>query len=195
MTSNGRVTAFPALSSASKVTFSTQGQISRWSNTGLSPNGCAVIVVPSTDEDIISVIKFAAGKNLKLLPTAGKHGSFLPVNERSIYLDLKMFDTVELDENLACVNVGGGVVAGRMCSVLAEQGWYTSKLLITCPIRFLAHGTRPSEFQCRGNGRLCAWGWQLRAQWHTLSSDRQSAHCSDSDCFGYFSHAVSRLPR
>jgi FAD/FMN-containing dehydrogenase len=171
MASNESFPAFPTLSSASKVTFSTQGQISRWSNTGLSPNGCAVIIVPSTEEDIISVVKFAAENNLKVLPTAGKHGSFLPVNERSIYLDLTMFDTVELDEKLGCVNIGGGVVAGRMSSALAEQGWYTSKLPVTCPRQFLAHGIRSSKFQCRGHDRLCAWGWQLRAQWHALSSD------------------------
>ena len=163
MLSDESVLSFPALSSASKVTFSTQGQISRWSNTGLSPNGCAAIVVPSTEEDIISLVKFAAGNNLKVLPTAGEHGSFLPINERCIYLDLEMFDTVELVEDVGCVNIGGGVVAGRMCSALAEQGWYTSKLPITCPVRFLAHVTRSSKFQCRGHGRLCAWGWQLRA--------------------------------
>ena len=131
MASNESFPAFPTLSSASKVTFSTQGQISRWSNTGLSPNGCAVIIVPSTEEDIISVVKFAAENNLKVLPTAGKHGSFLPINERSIYLDLKRFDTLELDESLGCVKIGGGVVAGRMCSELAEQWWYTSELPVT----------------------------------------------------------------
>lgn len=158
MVSNESFSAVPALSAASEVTFSTQGQISRWSNIGLSLNGCATIVVPSTEEDIISVVKFAAGNRLKVLPTAGKHGSFLPINERSIYLDMKMFDTVELDERSDCVKIGGGVVAGRMCSALAEQGWYTSKLPITCPMRFFAHGTRSSKFQCCRHGRLCVWG-------------------------------------
>lgn len=162
MLSEESVSSFPTLSSASKVTFSKQRQISRWSNTGLSPNGCAVIVVPSTEEDIISIVKFAAGNNLKVLPTAGKHGSFLPINERCIYLDLEMFDTVGLIEELGCVNIGGGVVAGRMCSALAEQGWYTSKLPITYPVRSLAHVTRSSKFQCCGHGRLCSWGWQFR---------------------------------
>jgi len=128
MVSNESIADFPTLSPASEVIFSTQGQISRWSNTGVSPNGCAVIVVPSTEEDIVSIVNFAAQNNLKVLATAGKHGSWLPINERSIYLDTKNFDTVELDEETACVKIGGGVVAGRMCSVLAEQGWYTSEL-------------------------------------------------------------------
>lgn len=131
MVSKESIAAFPALSPASEVIFSTHGQISRWSNTGVSPNGCAAIVVPSKEEDIVSVVKFAARNDLKVLPTAGKHGSFLPINQRSIYLDLKRFDTLELDEQLGCVKIGGGVVAGRMCSALAEQGWYTSKLPIT----------------------------------------------------------------
>lgn len=131
MLSSESIAAFPTLSPTSKVFFSTHGQISRWSNTGLSPNGCAIIVVPSTEEDIASVVKFAAGNDLKVLATAGKHGSFLPINERGIYLDLKRFDTLELDEDSGCINIGGGVVAGRMCSELAEQGWYTSELPIT----------------------------------------------------------------
>jgi FAD/FMN-containing dehydrogenase len=131
MLPNESIAAFPTLSPTSEVIFSTQGQISRWSNTGLSPNGCAMIVVPSTEEDIASVVKFAAGNDLKVMATAGKHGSFLPIDERSIYLDLKRFDTLELDESLGCVKIGGGVVAGRMCSELAEQGWYTSELPVT----------------------------------------------------------------
>jgi FAD/FMN-containing dehydrogenase len=131
MLSNEGIAAFPTLSPTSEVIFSTKGQISRWSNTGLSLKGCAIIVVPSTEEDIISIVKFAAGNDMKVLATAGKHGSFLPIDERSIYLDLKRFDTLELDEGLGCVKIGGGVVAGRICSELAEQGWYTSELPIT----------------------------------------------------------------
>ena len=127
MVSKESIAAFPTLSSDSEVIFSTQGKISRWSNTGLSPNGCAIIVAPSTEEDIVSVVKFAAGNKLKVLPTAGKHGSFLPIDERSTYLDLKKFDTLELDERLGSVKIGGGVVAGRMCRELAKRGWYTSK--------------------------------------------------------------------
>lgn len=134
MVSKESIPAFPTLSSDSEVIFSTQDQISRWSNTGLSPNGCAIIVVPSTEEDIVSVVKFAAGNDLKVLPTAGKHGSFLPIDERSIYLDLKRFDTLELDERLGSVKIGGGVVAGRMCRELTERGWYTSKLSTTWPV-------------------------------------------------------------
>jgi len=124
------IAGFPVLSSASEVILSTQGQMSRWSNLGIPPDGCAAIVVPSKEEDIISVIRFAAQQDFKVLPTAGKHGSFLPINERSIYLDLKSFDSVELDEQLGCVKIGGGVVTGRMCSTLAGRGWYTSKF--TC---------------------------------------------------------------
>jgi len=152
MVSNESIAAFPTLSSASEVIFSTQGQISRWSNTGLSPNGCAIIVVPSTEEDIVSVVNFAAQNDLKVLATGGKHGSFLPVHEQSIYLDLKRFDTLELDETLGRVKIGGGVVAGRMCSELAKQGWYTSMLSINRLARYLADDTRSSKFQCRGHG-------------------------------------------
>jgi FAD/FMN-containing dehydrogenase len=121
------ITGFPKLSTTSEVTFNTKGQISRWSDTGVSPDGCAAIVVPSTEEDIVAVVKFSAQSGFKVLPTAGKHGAFLPINERSIYLDLKNFDSIELDEEAGSVEIGGGVVTGRLCSVLAEKGWYTSK--------------------------------------------------------------------
>jgi FAD/FMN-containing dehydrogenase len=117
---------FPILTSTSEVIFSTKSQISRWSNLGVSPNGCAAIVVPSTEQDITSVIRYTARTDLKILTTAGKHGTVLPIDERSIYLDLAKFDTVELEEGAGCVKIGGGVVAGRMCSALAKKGWYTS---------------------------------------------------------------------
>jgi hypothetical protein len=121
------ITGFPKLSTTSEVTFNTKGQISRWSDTGVSPDGCAAIVVPSTEEDIVAVVKFAAQNGFKVLPTAGKHGAFLPIDERSIYLDLKNFDSIELDDGAGSVKVGGGVVTGHLCSVLAEKGWYTSR--------------------------------------------------------------------
>jgi FAD/FMN-containing dehydrogenase len=131
MASGGTIASFPTLTPTAEVIFSTEGQISRWSNLGISANGCAAIVVPSTEEDIISVIKFAAQSDLKVLPTGGKHGTILPIDERSIYLDLEKFDTVALDEEAGQVTIGGGVVTGRMCKALAEKGWYTSKLSST----------------------------------------------------------------
>jgi FAD/FMN-containing dehydrogenase len=118
---------FPTLSQTSQAIFQTHNQIFRWSNTHISPNSCAAIVVPSTEQDINAVIKFASQNRLKVLPTAGKHGSSLPINERSIYLDLKNFDQIELDEQNGSVTIGGGVLAGRLCDVLAERGWYCSK--------------------------------------------------------------------
>lgn len=127
MATNNVMASFPKLSSTSEVIFDTRGQMSRWSNTEISPDGCAAIVVPSNEEDIVAIVDFAARNGLKVLPTAGKHGSFLPINEGSIYLDLKAFDDVELDEQLGCVKIGGGVIAGQLCGALAEKGCYSSK--------------------------------------------------------------------
>lgn len=58
------------------------------------------------------------------------------------------------------------------------------------PARYLANSIRSSKLQCRRHGRLCAWRWQLRHQWHTFPCDRQPARCSDSDCLGYFSYVA-----
>lgn len=122
---------FPTLSPTSEVIFTTQGRISRWSNTGVPLDGCAAIVVPSTEQDIAAVVGFAAQNDLTILPTAGKHGNFLPIDQRSIYLDLKNFGSVELDEAQGCVEIGGGIVAGHLCRTLAERGWYTSMLRLS----------------------------------------------------------------
>jgi FAD/FMN-containing dehydrogenase len=129
------ITGFPTLSTNSEVSFNTKGQISRWSNTGVSPDGCAAIVVPSTEDDIVAVVKFSAQNGFKVLPTAGKHGAFLPINERSIYLDLKNFHSIELDDEAGSVKIGGGIVTGRLCSVLSEKGWYTSRSDSFQPVR------------------------------------------------------------
>jgi FAD/FMN-containing dehydrogenase len=138
MATSERIEGFPALSTTSEVAFSTKGQISRWSNTGVSPAGCAAIVAPSTEEDIVAVVKFSAQHGFKVLPTAGKHGAFLPINERSIYLDLKNFDNIKLDEEAGSVEIGGGVTTGRLCGVLAAKGWYTSRSNSSKPVRLLA---------------------------------------------------------
>jgi hypothetical protein len=129
-TSEG-IAGFPTLSTTSEVIFNTKGRISRWSNTEVSSAGCAAIVVPSTEGDIVAVVKFSAQNGLRVLPTAGKHGSFVPINKRSVYLDLKNFDNIELDEESGSVKIGGGVTTGQLCSVLAAKGWYTSRLDIS----------------------------------------------------------------
>lgn len=126
MSTRDILAGFPALSPSSEVIFKTKGRLSRWSNTEVSPNGCAAIVVPSTEEDIVAVVKFATNNGFKVLPTAGKHGSYLPINEQSIYLDLNNFKDIALDTEVGCVKIGGGVLGGELCGALAEEGWYSS---------------------------------------------------------------------
>lgn len=82
--------------------------------------------MPCTEEDIVAVVKFATNNGFKVLPTAGKHGSYLPINERSIYLDMKNFKDIALDTEVGCVKISGGVLGGELCSALAEKGWYSS---------------------------------------------------------------------
>ncbi|KIW08708.1 uncharacterized protein PV09_00654 [Verruconis gallopava] len=97
--------------------------ISRWSSMNISlPHA---IATPAIAEDITKVIKYAAKHNLKVVPVAGAHGSFLPISSRTIYLSMSEFKDVHLDEERGEVTVSGGCVAGDVLKSLSAQGWYT----------------------------------------------------------------------
>lgn len=97
--------------------------IPRWSDAGLAlPYAAAT---PSNDNDIIETIKFATTHNLNIVPAAGGHGSFVPIDSRTIYMDLKKFNSIDLDEERGEVTVGGGCITGPLIKALAAKGWYT----------------------------------------------------------------------
>ncbi len=87
----------------------------------------AAVIVPVVEEDIVSAIKFASENGYKLIPASGTHGPFVPIDERVIYLDMRKFDTVALDENAGTVTLGGGTLTGSVLLKLNERGWYTSE--------------------------------------------------------------------
>jgi hypothetical protein len=95
----------------------------RWSDAGVSlPHA---VVTPTTTSDLIQTIIYAGSNNLKIIPTSGGHGSFVPINNRTIYLPMHNFNTIDLDEEKSQVTLGGGCVAGPVLKSLAEKGWYT----------------------------------------------------------------------
>jgi FAD/FMN-containing dehydrogenase len=107
--------------------------LSRWSDLGVKLP--AAIVVPSTEDDISAVIKFALEHNLRVIPGNGGHGVFVPIDEKTIYLDMKKFNAVTVNKDEGLVTIGGGVSTGDVLRSCAAEGCYTR----SSPYRILAY--------------------------------------------------------
>jgi FAD/FMN-containing dehydrogenase len=100
--------------------------VSRWSKTGIQSIP-AVIIVPAIEQDIVNAIAFARENGLKLIPAGGTHGPSVPINSHSVYMDMRQFKNIQLDEYAGTVTIGGGVITGNVLRTLEAQGFYTSK--------------------------------------------------------------------
>lgn len=99
--------------------------LSRWSDTFVeSPP--AIIITPSTEEDVVSAVNFARLNNLTVIPTGGRHGSAIPIHSKVLYLDLKNLKSIQLDKQKAQVHFGGGVLTGDLIRTLFQEGFFTS---------------------------------------------------------------------
>ncbi|KAF2729640.1 FAD-binding domain-containing protein [Polyplosphaeria fusca] len=98
--------------------------VPRWSNHGVSLP--YAVVTPSTVEDLTSTISFATANHKKIIPANGGHGSFVPINGETIYLDMRNFNAITLDEEHGTVKIEGGCVSKDVLTYLAGQGWYTT---------------------------------------------------------------------
>ena len=103
-----------------------QAFLDRWSETGLSLPYATV--TPTRILDIAEIISFAASNGLKVVPAVGTHASFIPINEKTVYVSLSspVFKNIELNEEKGQVEIGGGVLTGELVKSLADKGWYTS---------------------------------------------------------------------
>ena len=101
-----------------------QETISRWASATF-PHP-AIIVYPRTEFDIASAVAFAKQNELHILPACGTHGSFISVTDRTLYLDLKKYNSVLLDRVNQVVTFGGGVNAGELMDRLSVEGYYTT---------------------------------------------------------------------
>ncbi|CAG8417517.1 unnamed protein product [Penicillium salamii] len=99
--------------------------ISRWSEKGIHEQP-AIVIVPETEQDILAAIDYAHENALQVLPAGGGHGSFVDVGSKTLYLDLKRFNQIEVDEAARTVRVGGGVVTGDLVKALTDKGFYTT---------------------------------------------------------------------
>ncbi|KAL4880673.1 hypothetical protein BJY04DRAFT_228287 [Aspergillus karnatakaensis] len=93
----------------------------RWSQLGVSRP--AAVIIPSTEDEIISILYYAATKKLQVIPIAGAHSPFVPIAERSLVLDLRNFRDVSVKQG--SVTFGGGAHAGDVIQACAAEQCYT----------------------------------------------------------------------
>ncbi|CDU25898.1 related to Reticuline oxidase precursor [Sporisorium scitamineum] len=88
-----------------------------------------VIAVPSTVDEISSIIKCVAAENgkQKLTPRSGGHSYkaySLGGHDGSVVVDLRLLDDVTVDEIAKTATVGAGVRLGRLAEQIWEQGGF-----------------------------------------------------------------------
>ncbi|KAF2488509.1 FAD-binding domain-containing protein, partial [Lophium mytilinum] len=96
--------------------------ISRWSDLGVKLP--FAVVVPSTEEDIMAVVNFASQNSLHVVPGGGGHGNFVPIDDKTIYLDMKKFNSVTVNKEESSVAIGGGAVVGDVLRACVAEGCY-----------------------------------------------------------------------
>jgi FAD/FMN-containing dehydrogenase len=100
--------------------------VSRWSDSNLDRP--ALVVIPNSAEDVVDAIHYAENNGLRLIPGGGGHGSFVPIDAKTLYLDLKKFDSIVIDKTNNVAQFGGGVLTGPFFRKCVDEGFYT-----TCP--------------------------------------------------------------
>jgi FAD/FMN-containing dehydrogenase len=103
--------------------------ISRWSDIGVAKP--AAIITPSTVEDIVAVVKFASEHGFRVLPENGAHSTFVRIDEKTIYMNMKNFGTISIDKANSSVSVGGGTTTGDMLKACTSEGYYARVTLWT----------------------------------------------------------------
>jgi FAD/FMN-containing dehydrogenase len=96
----------------------------RWMTLGSSTMPAAA-VVPSTEDDVVSVVRFAAANGLKVLPQCGGCGGVVITTNKTIYLDMDKFRSVKVDPEARTVTFGGGATTGDVQPAVTQKGFYT----------------------------------------------------------------------
>lgn len=96
--------------------------VSRWSDSGVERP--ALVVVPQTTADVVDAVSYAKKHKLRVAAASGGHGSFLPVNASTLYLDMAGFNSIDVDTTRNVARLGGGVLAGELLARLYEAGYY-----------------------------------------------------------------------
>ena len=101
-----------------------QNAVSRWSDYHLKHP--ALVVVPTSEKDIQAALQVAKDNNLQVVPSGGGHGALVRIDDKTLLLDMKKFDQVQLYKSNCIVKVGGGVTVGPLLRALAADGYYTA---------------------------------------------------------------------
>lgn len=97
--------------------------LSRWSSSNVhSPKSC---LSPRTENELIQAMRYASDNGLTIVAEGGGTGAFVPVTEKTVYVRMRHFGTLEYNESDQTVTVGGGVRTGQILRFLAARGVYT----------------------------------------------------------------------
>ncbi|KAI0863683.1 FAD-binding domain-containing protein [Xylaria cubensis] len=96
----------------------------RWMTMGSSTLPAAT-VVPSTKEDVVAVVRYAAANGMKVLPQCGGCGGLVVTNNKTIHLDMGKFRSVDVDVVSQTVTFGGGTLTKDLQPAVTEKGFYT----------------------------------------------------------------------
>ncbi|KAI1756940.1 FAD-binding domain-containing protein [Xylaria castorea] len=96
----------------------------RWMTMGSSTLPAAT-VVPSTKEDVVAVVRYAAANGMKVLPQCGGCGGLVVTNNKTIHLDMGKFRSVNVDVESQTVTFGGGTLTKDLQPAVTEKGFYT----------------------------------------------------------------------
>jgi FAD/FMN-containing dehydrogenase len=97
--------------------------IPRWSDERLKKP--AIIVIPSSQDDIIAAVHYARENSLTLLAGSGGH-KVVPIDEKTLYLDMRNFKGIKVDKDNEVTEIGGAVTNSELMIALLEDGYYTS---------------------------------------------------------------------
>lgn len=86
----------------------------------------AIIVTPRSENHVIAAIQFAKANKLSLFAAAGGHGTFASIGPNTIFMNMVAFQAITLDQERGEVEVGGGVITGKLLKSLAKDSYYTT---------------------------------------------------------------------
>ncbi|PNY29110.1 6-hydroxy-D-nicotine oxidase [Tolypocladium capitatum] len=96
----------------------------RWTESYLSHP--AIIMTPNTEIDVASAIRLAKQNGFRLIPGGGGHGTTVPIDSKTVYLDMKAFKSIKLAKSSGTVQLGAGVLTGELLQSLIADGRYTT---------------------------------------------------------------------
>jgi FAD/FMN-containing dehydrogenase len=96
--------------------------LSRWSDTNVERP--ALVAKPKSEADVVEAVRYAREHGLYVVPVGGAHTWFVPIRSNTLYLDMRYFNAVELDEVTGIARIGGGALVGEVVSKLTLHGRY-----------------------------------------------------------------------